>query len=371
MKIVITGAGGGHFYPLIAVIERVRKEAFDKKMVQPEAFFFSDKPYDEQSLFDSQIKFIEIPAGKLRLYPSIDNFTDIFKTLWGCILAIAKLYSIYPDVVFAKGGYASFPTLLASRILSIPVIIHESDTVPGRTTVWAGKFAYRVAISYPQAISFYPKEKTALTGQPIRDAILPKEDYKRIYNGKERPVILIIGGSQGSQLINDNILKVLPELLKKYDIVHQVGTQNVEDMKKVTESILRNNEFRDHYFVDGWIDVDIFYPKVDLVITRAGSAMFEMAVWQLPMLVIPINKQISRDQTSNAYAMAGLGIATVIEENNLSPSIILSEISRILDDKENYKKMSESGISKFDNSRHAASVIANELIEIGLSHYES
>lgn len=367
MKIVITGAGGGHFYPLLAVVERMRKEAFVQKIVQPDVYFLSDKPYDEKGLFGLQIKFVQIPAGKLRVYPSIETVTDIFKTFYGILVATVKLYSLYPDVIFAKGGYASFPTLFAARLLSIPVVVHESDTVPGRTTKWAGKFASRIALSYAEAAPFYPASHTALTGQPIRDALLPPEHFKRTYGEKERPAILIIGGSQGSQTLNEALLRVLPELLNKYDIVHQVGTLNTEDMKKVTDSILREHPYKDHYYMDGFIDVSIFYPKVDFVITRAGSMMFEIALWQLPMLVVPIPESISRDQRSNAYAMSGRGVATVLEENNLSPTIILSEISRIMETKENYMKMAEAGI-QFEASRTAATTIAREIIRIGLSH---
>lgn len=367
MKIVITGAGGGHFYPLIAVAERIRKEAFVQKIIQPEIFFFSDQAYDEKSLFESQIKFVQIPAGKLRLYPSFETVTDIFKTIYGCLYAVVKLFSVYPDVVFAKGGYASFPTLFAARILSIPVVVHESDTIPGRTTQWAGKFASRIALSYAEAAPFYPKEKTALIGQPIRDELLPPIGYERVYGGKERPVILVLGGSQGSVILNEAILRILPDLLSKYDVIHQVGTKNFEEMKKVTDSLLRENKFKDRYFAEGFIDIGIFYSKVDLVITRAGSSMFEMALWQLPMIVIPISAKVSRDQVSNAFAMAGRGVATVLEENNISPSVLLSEISRVLEDKDNYKKMSDAG-NQFESSRDAASVIARELIRIGLSH---
>jgi UDP-N-acetylglucosamine--N-acetylmuramyl-(pentapeptide) pyrophosphoryl-undecaprenol N-acetylglucosamine transferase len=367
MKIVITGAGGGHFYPLIAVIERVRKEAFIQKFVQPEVFFFSDRPYNETLLFESQIKFVHIPAGKLRVYPSFETVLDVFRTILGCVIAIFKLYSLYPDVVFAKGGYASFPTLFAARVLSIPVVVHESDTIPGRTTRWAGKFASRVALSYPEASPFYPKEMTALTGQPIRDVLLPPEDYERIYGAKERPVILILGGSQGSKAINEAIISILPEMLNTYDVVHQVGENNFNEMKQITESVLKDHKFKEHYFVNGFIDVAVFYSKVDMVITRAGSAMFEMALWQLPMLVIPIPERISRDQRSNAYAMAGKGVAAVLEENNIGNAILLSEISRIMQDKEVYSKMSQSG-KQFENSRIAATTIAREIIRIGISH---
>lgn len=367
MKIAMTGAGGGHFYPLIAVAERIRKEAFAQKIIQPELYFFSDAPYDEEALFSVECKFIKIPAGKLRLYPSAETLTDIFKTIYGCFVALAKLYSLYPDVIFAKGGYASFPTLFAARILSIPVIVHESDTVPGRTTVWAGKFAFRVALSYQEALQGYPQDKVALTGQPIREALLPPEGFSRTYTRKDRPTILILGGSQGAQNLNGAVMKVLPQLLETYDVVHQTGALNVEGIRKTSEEILRNHPYKDHYFAEGFLDVALFYPKVDLVITRAGSSMFEMALWQLPMIVVPIPESVSRDQHSNAYAMASRGVASVIEENNLSPNILLSAVSRILDSPEVYSKM-VSGTQKLASSRDAASVIARELIRVSLSH---
>lgn len=367
MKIVITGAGGGHFYPLIAVIESVRKQTFVQKITEPEVFFFSDKPYDEKALFEQQIQFVEIPAGKLRVYLSLETITDIGKTIRGCFVALFKLYSVYPDVVFAKGGYASFPTLLAARILSIPVVVHESDTVPGRTTQFGGKFAKRVALSYPEAAPFFPKETTALTGQPVREASIPKEGYKRTFGSRERPAVMILCGSQGSQRVNEIVVQILPELLAKYDVVHQVGPANLEEMKKITGELLKEHQFKNHYFADGFIDVSLFYPKVDLVITRGSSAMFEIALWQLPMIVIPIPKTISRDQCSNAYAMAGKGAAFVLEENNVGKTVIMNEISHILESEQNYMKMSEAG-AQFENSRYAASIIAKELIRICLSH---
>jgi UDP-N-acetylglucosamine--N-acetylmuramyl-(pentapeptide) pyrophosphoryl-undecaprenol N-acetylglucosamine transferase len=367
MKIVITGAGGGHFYPLIAVAERIRKESFIQKLEQPEFFFFSDKPYDPDALYGIGCTFIETPAGKLRLYPSFETVTGLFTTMRGCLRALFKLYSVYPDVVFAKGGYASFPTLLAARILSIPVVVHESDTVPGRTTLWAGSFATRIAVSYQEAASKYPVAKTAFTGQPIRDSLLPPYGFVRVYEKKERPVILILCGSQGSQIINASILEALPALLTRYDIIHQTGEENSAEIKKITENLLEDHPHKDGYYSEGFIDVALFYPKVDMVITRAGSSMFEMATWQLPMIVIPIPETISRDQKSNAYTMASHGIALVLEENNLGSTVIEAMVSRILDSEEQYNSMIREA-SYFDNSLSASSVIAREIIRIGLSH---
>lgn len=367
MKIVLTGAGGGHFYPLIAVAERIRKEAFIQKMVQPEFFFIADKPYDEEMLYSVDAKFIQIPAGKLRVYPSLETVTDIFKTIWGCIVALGKMYSLYPDVVFAKGGYASFPVLFAARMLSIPVVVHESDTVPGRVTKWAGKFAVRIALSYPQAAPFYPMNKTALTGQPIRDAYLPNEEFTRAFPKKERPVILIAGGSQGSRAINKAFLNILPTVLNSYDVIHQTGTANIDQVKEEAEKILHGHTFKNHYYAEGFLDMARYYPRVDLVITRAGSAMFEMVEWRLPMIVIPIPESVSRDQRSNAYAMASHGVASVIEEDNLGPNILLSGISRILDNEAVYTEIIRHDES-MHSSRDAATTIARELMRIALSH---
>jgi UDP-N-acetylglucosamine--N-acetylmuramyl-(pentapeptide) pyrophosphoryl-undecaprenol N-acetylglucosamine transferase len=367
MKIVITGAGGGHFYPLIAVAERIRKEVFIQKLIQPELYFFSDKPYDEEALFNLDCKFVETPAGKLRLYPSVENITGLFITVRGCFSTLLKMYSLYPDVVFAKGGYASFPTLFAARILSIPVVVHESDTVPGRTTKWAGKFATRVALSYPEAAPFYPKDKIALTGQPIRDMLLPPGGFEKKYVKKDRPVLLVFGGSQGSQVINNAVLEALPTLLNSYDVVHQAGKENLSEVSEIAKHLLVHHEFKDRYFVDGFLDVGLFYPKVDLAITRAGSSMFEMALWRLPMIVVPIPITISRDQTSNAYAMASHGVATVLEENNLGSNLLIAVISKILNNEDEYNSMIKNA-HLFDDSRDAASTIARELLRISLSH---
>ena len=148
MKLFLTGGGsGGHFYPIIAVAEAIRKIVRIEKLVAPGLYFMSDSPYNEKLLYDNEIIFKKVGAGKIRLYFSFWNFTDLFKTFFGALKAIAEMFGIYPDVVFGKGGYTSFPALLAARIFRIPVVIHESDSVPGKVNLWAGKFAVKVAVS--------------------------------------------------------------------------------------------------------------------------------------------------------------------------------------------------------------------------------
>ena len=173
MKILFAGGGsGGHFYPLIAVARAIKKIAEREHIAKLEFAMMGDAPIDERILREEEIAFVKIPAGKIRRYASIENITDAFKTLLGIVRAFWQLYLSVPDVIFSKGGYASFPTLFAARILRIPVIIHESDSIPGKVNAWAGKWARVVAISFPESGQFFKGRNTILTGNPIRPQVV-------------------------------------------------------------------------------------------------------------------------------------------------------------------------------------------------------
>src|SRR3989338_6468319 len=156
MKIAFTGGGtGGHFYPIIAVAQKVNKILDDEKIVGTKLYYISDSPYDKEMLFENGLIYEEVNTGKIRTYFSIKNFFDIFRVFFGAINGLFKMFTIYPDVVFGKGGYASFPAILAARILRIPVIIHESDSAPGRVNKWAGRFAKKIAVSFMESAVYF------------------------------------------------------------------------------------------------------------------------------------------------------------------------------------------------------------------------
>ena len=201
----------------------------------------------KSALFDNGLEFRSIPAGKLRLYFSIQNFFDVFKTATGILKAIIELYNIYPDVVVAKGGYASFPTLFAARILRIPVIIHESDSIPGRVNKWAGKFAARIAVSYAETGEYFPKNKVAHTGQPIRGELIkaaPEGAFEYLDMDSSLPVLFIVGGSQGAEIINNIVIDILPKLVEKYQIIHQTGIANFESNTTRANFLLSDSLFK-------------------------------------------------------------------------------------------------------------------------------
>ena len=370
---MLTGGGtGGHFYPNIAVAESINKIAEEKRLLRPEIFYVASVPYDRELLFQNNVEFRKAPAGKMRRYFSLANFFGWFKTAFGIIKAIFDIFSIYPDVIFSKGGYDSFPAVFAGRLFKIPVVIHESDSVPGRANLWAGKFARKIAISFPEAENYFPKEKVAYTGNPIRKEILrpiKAGAYEFLRLEESTPVILVLGGSQGAKIINDTILSALPRLVEKYQIIHQTGKENFEEMKNTANLVLQNSPHINRYKPYPFLNVlamKMSAGVAELVISRAGSTIFEISAWQIPSIIIPVTDSNGDHQRKNAFSFARAGGAIVIEERNLSASVLISEIDRLMRDRGLREKMSKASaeFAKLDS----ADKIARELIEIALLH---
>ncbi len=374
MKILFTGGGtGGHFYPIIAVAEAINRISKERRLLPPTLYYMADTPYDNRALFNSNITFVSMPAGKMRHYFSLLNLTDIFKTGYGILKSLWKVFRIYPDVIFGKGGYASFPALVAGKLFRIPVVIHESDSVPGRVNLWAGKFAAAVAVSFPEAARFFPPGKTAHTGNPVRREILNPDQtgaFEFLKLDKRTPTILVLGGSQGSQVVNESILEVLPELVSRYQIIHQTGTKNFSDVSKTSGVILSASPYKERYKPFDYLDnlgMKMSAGVSSLIISRAGSTIFEIAAWGIPSVIIPISDTASNDhQTQNAFNYMRSGAALVIEEINLTPHILLSEIDRLMGNAELLKKMGAA--AKNFARTDAADTIALKLLEIALSH---
>ncbi len=376
MKIILTGGGtGGHFYPIIAVAEKINEIAKEHRLLKPELFYISTDPYDENLLFENSITFYKVSAGKIRRKKSVENiilnFFDLFKTLSGVLSSIWRVFVIYPDVVFGKGGYASFPVLFAARLLMIPVVIHESDSKPGKVNSWAGKFAKKVAISYPDAVSYFKKEITAYTGNPIRKAIQEKQvlgSHEFFDFDKNIPTVFIIGGSLGSRFINEAIMDSLGELVERYQVIHQTGEKNYPVILETSKVILNGNKNKERYKAFPYMNdlaLRMASGASDIIISRAGSAIFEIASWGRASIIIPIPEDTSHDQRSNAYSYARSGACSVIEERNLYPGLLVSEIDRILQ-RDTKEKMEQSalGFARKDS----AHLIAEEIIKIGLEH---
>lgn len=329
IRVLLTGGGsGGHIFPLLAVAKELQKKS------DVQLRYFGPKSIYTDYLTAAGIKIAPIASAKLRRYFSWHNFIDAFKLIWSIFQAVFKVYWYMPDVAFSKGGSGSLPVLLACWFYRIPIVIHESDSVPSLNTLLARRFAKKALFAFKGI------------GNPIRDNIIRFTSYdpqimkSRLGLQKEKPLILILGGSLGAVRINNFIEEVLDMLLERAQIVHQVGTANFAEMNKIK---------RPGYHIYAFLEGETYGQMLaasDIVISRAGAgAIFEIAAFGKPSILIPLPESAGEHQKHNAYYYADTGAAVVIEENNLLPHIFLREIDKILKDNQYRQSMQKVALS--------------------------
>ncbi|MEK7628392.1 MAG: UDP-N-acetylglucosamine--N-acetylmuramyl-(pentapeptide) pyrophosphoryl-undecaprenol N-acetylglucosamine transferase [Patescibacteria group bacterium] len=379
MRIVLTGGGsGGHFYPLMAIAERIYEIAAERRLITPKLIHLGPNPFDRDSLIELDIEHRWAPAGKLRRFASALNLFDFFKTAWGIVQSIGQLYSIYPDVVVSTGGYAAFPTLVAARILRIPVVIYDADAEPGIVSLWSSKFAEYIAVAHPDAASNFPeatRDRIANTGHPIRRAIehpATEGGHEFLQIDPTVPTIFVLGGSQGAQAVNNALLDTIPTLIERYNIIHQTGREHLEEIKGMTSAIIAKTRYDNRYRAFGLLNTLALRMAAgvsNLVICRAGSGtIFEVGSWGIPAILIPIPIDVSHDQVRNAFSYARTGAAIVIEQENLSPHLLVAEIDRIINDSAGIETMKKAALTFA--KRDAARTIASAVVQIALGHVE-
>ncbi|MEK7560534.1 MAG: glycosyltransferase [Patescibacteria group bacterium] len=373
MRILFTGGGtGGHFYPIFAVIEALKNLVERERILDLELFFMGPALDEEQTIRLKNAGVVPIPvaAGKLRRYAAAEQILDFLRMPLGIAQAIWNMFCIMPDVVFSKGGYGAFPAVAAAALFRIPLIIHESDAVPGIVNVLSRYAAYRIGIAFASAAPFFSKTKTALVGVPVRKRIIGGDKTSaRAHFGisSALPVVGIIGGSQGAEKLNEAVMGALRELTDGFEIIHQTGVTNLQKVEEESRVIL---EFAHHerYHLFGFLDEDglrAFSAVCDIIVSRAGaSAIYELAAWGIPAILVPLDSAAQNHQRKNAYEYAGAGAAFIIEETNLTPHILLAEIRRLIADKNAASRM-RIGAQKFARLDSAA-LIAREILQAGM-----
>jgi UDP-N-acetylglucosamine--N-acetylmuramyl-(pentapeptide) pyrophosphoryl-undecaprenol N-acetylglucosamine transferase len=367
MRIVLTGGGtGGHIVPLITVAKKIKEKIGASDEV--EFLFIGPAGELEVEMFGGVgISIKRILVGKMRRYFALQNFVDCVKVPIGFIQSLWHLLVFMPDAVFSKGGYASLSVVLAAWIYRIPIMIHESDSVPGMTNDILGKFATRVAVSYEEAEKDFPAAQVVLTGNPIREDIAmgDAEKARELFSLLEsRKTIFVYGGSQGAQIINEKLLNILPKLLHKYQVIHQTGRNNFE------ATVHRAGEFgikagHDGYHPVAFIGAELkdILAVADLVITRAGAnTLAEIAANGKPTIVVPLENSANNHQKKNAYAIAHWGGCVVLEESNLGENIFVSRIEEIMNDESLQRKLGEN-IRRFYHPE-AVDKIADGILEM-------
>lgn len=376
MRIVLAGGGtGGHFYPLIAVSQAIQDITIERTLIEPQLIYIGPPPFDAVALQEHDIVYYPSPAGKLRRYTSALNIFDFFKSAFGIIRSTFLLYRLYPDVVFSSGGFAAFPTLAAARMLKIPVVIYDADAKPGRVSLWSAKFATKIALAHVEAANFLPekiRDRIARTGHPIRKEIqTPAKEggHEFLKLDPTVPTVMIMGGSQGARAINEVVIDALPELVKKYNVIHQSGTANFEEAKGVSKLILKDSQYDNRYRVFGLLNTLALRMAAgisSIIVARAGSGtIFEIASWNIPAILVPIPEDVSHDQTENAFSYARAGGAIVVEQRNLTPHILVAEIDRVVQDQARMSTMraAAQAYARPDAARKIGMIIVETALE--------
>jgi len=348
--------------PIVAISRRL-KDLCQKDDLQ--FHYIGPKDQDNSSLLlEKKFKIHFIAAGKIRRYFSIDNVTDVlFKIPLSFLESFFLILFIRPHLVFSKGGTGSLPTAYWAKIFRIPVFIHESDVVPGWSNKIASEWAKKIFVSFEKT-EFFHKTKTTVVGNPIRKELLDKLDDGTFNLTFKKPVVLITGGSQGAEAINDFIMTILNDLLVKYEIVHVAGPKNYKKIYLESRAILNQN-LQNHYHLHESLNekqLRCFYQSSGLIISRAGSgSIFEIAAVGKPGILIPLPSSAGNHQLKNAYSYAKTGAAIVIEQENLTPNLFLGQIDHILSNQEKTKEM-ETAAHQFAKPK-AAELIAQEILE--------
>ena len=338
-RIVLTGGGtAGHVTPNIALLPSLREAGF-------EVFYIGSYSGIEKELVSRQnVPYYGISSGKLRRYFDWQNFTDPFRVIHGYSQAKALLKKLKPDVIFSKGGFVSVPVVRAAGSLHIHTIIHESDMTPGLANRLSIPVADKVCCSFPETMPYLPAGKAVLTGSPIRRELLEGSREAALkflgWEPSDLPTLLVIGGSQGSAVINQALRQDLDVLLKYCRIVHLCGKGNLDDSLNDKKGYVQLEYVSD--------ELKDLFALTDFVLSRAGAnAICELLALRKPNLLIPLSAASSRgDQILNADSYQRQGYSMVLKEEDLTPETLLHSLQELYRDREKYiEAMSKSSQS--------------------------
>ena len=321
-KIILTGGGtAGHCTPNLALVPGLKELGYSI------SYIGSYNGIERSLVEKAGIPYHGISSGKLRRYFDLKNFSDPFRVLKGFAESVKILKKEKPDIVFSKGGFVSVPVVRAAGLLKIPVIIHESDMTPGLANKLCYGTASKICCSFKDTLSMIPREKGVFTGSPIRRELLTGDRLKaRRFTGLREgdyATILIIGGSQGAQRINEQIRRILPRILDRYNVIHLCGRGKLDNTLNSC----------DGYVQYDYIDKELpdLYALSDIVISRSGAnAIFELLALKKPNILIPLPSGSSRgDQILNAEAFMRSGYSYLLKEEDLNDDSLTEAIAYV------------------------------------------
>lgn len=330
--IVLTGGGtAGHVSLNQAIIPSFLEKGYD-------VHYIGSKEGIEREIIRQafpSLSYHPISSGKLRRYFSMKNITDPFRVLAGISQALSIIRRIKPIIVFSKGGFVSVPVVIAAKISGVPVVSHESDVTPGLANKLSLPFASHVFTVFKQTLEHLPSEKATCTGSIIRPTLFDgvrEKGLKMCNFHNEKETILIMGGSQGSNFINEAVRSNLVELLKDYNIIHLCGKGHLD------KALVDMPGYKQFEYVT--TELPDLLQASEYVVSRAGSnSIFEFLALEKPMLLIPLSLEKSRgDQILNAKIFYKQGLAEVLQEEDLNVQSFMKSLETLKQHKDSLTK---------------------------------
>ena len=377
MRIIVSGGGtGGHISPVLAVISELQKLDPYVELL----YIGSKEGLESRIIPQAGFDYRGISSGKFRRYhrskvlnildPTtvFKNARDFFHFIRGYFEAKKIIRNFDPDIVFTKGGYVSLPVGIAASGLKYPLVIHESDSVIGLSNKILSKRADVVCVSYP--LTAYKDEKLdklVYTGNPIREDIALGDKKKAtqefgLTTGKK--TVLVIGGSQGSYIINQIISESLNELLKKYQIIHISGERDYDWLDFKSEKI--DAKIKENYHLYSFLSGNLkdAFAVADLVISRAGNNVIaELAALSKPIILVPLATSANDHQLQNAQILSRLGGCILMLQEHLTAKKITRQIDLLFEDPAEMERMSKKLHTLVQED--AALRVAKEIISSG------
>ncbi|KKR71116.1 MAG: hypothetical protein UU15_C0059G0003 [Candidatus Levybacteria bacterium GW2011_GWC2_40_7] len=313
-----------------------------------------------QTLVKLGIRFKNLDAGRFQRTFTRHSLPSLLRIPKGYVQALRMLNEFKPDIVVGFGGYVSFPVIAVAKLMGVPTVIHEQTLGAGQTNKLLSPFVDKICVSWEQSLNYFPKNKTVLTGNPIRQSIFEEIDLPE-GDGK---LIFIMGGSSGSHFINVLMEKVLDELLPKYRIIHQTGdTKEYSDYEKLTAQLsLMPEGLISRYMPRKFIDpssIGFVMEKADLVISRAGiNTISELIRFKKPAILIPLPTGQKKEQERNANFLKSLGLGEVLNQKLTTSVELLSTISNMFENLDNYRIIKEN-ILRNDSAKRIVNILIN------------
>lgn len=314
------------------------------------------------------IPFTSVPCSPFPRSGSVAGLAALARLFGGMSKALFVLRRFRPDVVVGTGGYVSAPTLIASRVMRVPAVIHEQNVVPGRANRWLARFVDCVCVSFDSSVDYFSGYRVIVTGLPIRKqfANLPGKGEARRQLGlsEERFTLLVVGGSQGSRKLNQLMFDAWPMIASdQIQVIHQTGPQNLDQVEKIRQVVSAD---KTNYYVEPYVDMPLVMAAADLLVGRSGaSTVAEATAVGLPCIFIPYPFSVADEQTANARYVADRGAALVFSEDEITPAKLTEEISNLRSSPGRLQAMAEA--SRSLGRPHAAADVAKIAMDLAVA----